>query len=138
MPLEVLRNPYFVVTLDDRSTSNQIVRMVRSSAGFASIEALREQHLQLIARLDRLGRKNRCLLIDLRDAPGRRDPEFEAVMRELRPKMFAGWRRIGVLTASALGMMQVRRHTREDGVEALTSTSEPEVLSFLAKGEGAF
>jgi hypothetical protein len=136
LPLEVLRNAYFVVTLDDRSTSNQIVRMVRSSAGFSSLEALREHHLQLIARLDRLGRKNRCLLIDLRDAPGRRDPEFEAVMRELRPKMFAGWRRIGVLTASALGMMQVRRHTREDGVEALSSTSEAEILSFLAKTDG--
>ena len=135
MPLEVLRNPYFVVTLDDRSTSNQIVRMVRSSASFASIESLRDHHLQLVARFDRLGRKNRCLLIDLRDAPGRRDPEFEAVMRELRPKMFAGWRRIGVLTASALGMMQVRRHTREDGVEALSSTNESEILSFLVKGE---
>lgn len=135
MPLEVLRNPYFVVTLDDRSTSNQIVRMVRSSAGFSSIEALRDHHMALIARLDRLGRKGRCLLIDLRDAPGRRDPEFEAVMREVRPKMFAGWRRIGVLTASALGLMQVRRHTREDGVDALTSTNEAELLSFLAKGE---
>lgn len=131
MPLEVLRNAFFVVTLEDRRQNSQIVRAVRTSAGFSSLDALRETHLGLIARFDRLGRKDRSLLIDLRDAPGRRDPDFEAVMRELRPKMFAGWRRIGVLTASALGLLQVRRHTREDGVEALTSTNEAELITFL-------
>lgn len=133
MHLEVLRNTYFVVTLEDKIGASQIVRVVRSSLGFSTIDSLREQHLGLIARLDRLGRKNRSLLIDLRDAPGRRDPEFETLMRELRPKMFAGFRRIGVLTASALGMLQVRRHTREDGVEALTSTNEGELISFLTQ-----
>jgi hypothetical protein len=136
VPLEVLRNAYFVVTLDDRSTSDQLVRVVRTSAGFSTIDALREQHLQLVARLDRLGRKGRCLLIDLRDAPGRRDPDFEAVMREVRPKLFAGWHRIGVLTSSALGLLQVRRHTREDGVPALSSTSEAEILEFLKAKDG--
>ena len=129
--LEVMRNPWFIVTLDGHSTPGAIVRMVRTSAGFSSIESLRENHLQLIARFDRLGRRNRSLFVDLREAPGRRDPEFEAAMRELRPKMFADFRRIGLLTASALGMMQVRRYSREDGAPALTSTSESEIMHFL-------
>lgn len=132
--LEVLRTPYFVVSIDEKSVQNQIIRVMRTHATFPTIDVVRQQHLLLISRLDRFRRNDRSVLVDLREAPARRDPEFEAVMKELRPKMFVHFRRIGVLTASALGLMQVRRHSREDGIASLTSTSEAELLAFLNEG----
>ncbi len=129
---ELLNNPYFVVVVEDGG-GYTLVRVTRTRMGFASVAAIREQHNLLISKLDRFGRRGRFLLIDLREAPGRRDPDFEAVMKELRPKMLGGFKRVGVWTASALGLMQVRRHTREDGIDALTSTSEADLRAFFAE-----
>jgi hypothetical protein len=129
---ELLNNPYFVVVAEDTG-GYMLVRVTRTRMGFASVAAIREQHNLLITKLDRFGRKNRFLLIDLREAPGRRDPDFEAAMKELRPRMLGGFKRVGVWTASALGLMQVRRHTREDGIDAMTSTNEADLRAFFAE-----
>jgi hypothetical protein len=130
---ELLHNLYFVLTLDaDRSPPT--VRLVRRAEPFPSLATLREQYLLVIARLDRLGRERRCLMIDLRDGPGRSDPAFELLMKELRPKLFFGFHRVGILTATPLGLLQVRRHTRMDGIDALTTTSEAELAAFFKQG----
>lgn len=128
---ELLRNPYFVVTTEDLSSGAQLVRVVRCSAVFLDLADIRMQYGLVISRLDRLGRTGRFLLVDLRSAPGRTDPGFEAIMTDLRPKMFAGFRRVGILTSTAGGTVQVMRHTREDGVDALICSSEAELLSFF-------
>jgi hypothetical protein len=52
-------------------------------------------------------------------------------MKELRPQLFRGFLRVGILTATPLGLLQVRRHARIDGIDALTSTSESELFAFL-------
>ncbi|HNN92857.1 MAG TPA: hypothetical protein PKI03_11345 [Pseudomonadota bacterium] len=107
------------------------MRVVRTAASFVDLSDARFQYSYLISRLDRIGRTDRFLLVDLRIAPGRSDPAFEAMMAEVRPKMFQGFRRVGVLTATATGTLQVMRHTRQDGVDALISSNESDLLSFF-------
>lgn len=130
-PIEVLRNSYFVLQQESLPSGQQLIRVIRTAAHFLDIADARFQYSYLITRLDRLGRTDRFLLVDLRVAPGRQDPEFEAMMTELRPKVFQGFRRVGVLTATATGTLQVMRHTRQDGVDALISSNEADLLSFF-------
>jgi len=88
--------------------------MVRTSAPFISLTDARGQYEKVIEAMDRHGRASRFLLTDLRNAPGRSDPGFEAMMSELRPRMNRGFRRQGVLTKTAAGTLQVSRHTKLD------------------------
>lgn len=105
--------------------------MVRTSAPFISLMDARGQYEQVIEAMDRHGRASRFLLTDLRNAPGRSDPGFEAMMSELRPRMNRGFRRQGVLTKTAAGTLQVSRHTKQDGIELLISDNESDILSFF-------
>ncbi len=130
-PIEVLRNSYFVLLQETLPQGQQLVRLLRTAAQFLDIADARFQYSYVITRLDRVGRQDRFLLIDLRLAPGRSDPAFEAMMTEIRPKLFQGFRRVGILTATAGGTLQVMRHTREDGVHALISSNESDLLSFF-------
>lgn len=130
-PIEVLRNSYFVLLQESLPSGQQLIRVVRTAAPFLDIADARFQYSYLITRLDRLGRTERFLLVDLRVAPGRSDPAFEAMMTEVRPKMFQGFLRVGLLTATATGTLQVMRHTRQDGVDALISSNEADLLSFF-------
>jgi hypothetical protein len=128
---EILRNAYFLLSQEPLTTGSPLLRVVRTAAPFLDLGDARFQYSYLISRIDRHGRSGRFLLVDLRAAPGRNDPGFEALMAELRPKLFQGFRRVGVLTATASGTLQVMRHTRQDGVDALISSNEAELLSFF-------
>ncbi|MFO0653610.1 MAG: hypothetical protein U0787_00860 [Polyangia bacterium] len=105
--------------------------MVRSTEQFASLSDARAQHEKVIEAMDRHGRQGRFLLTDLREAVPRNDPGWEALMAELRPRMTRGYRRMGVLTKTAAGTIQVSRHSRQDGVEMLLSDTEEQILAFF-------
>ena len=128
---EILRNAYFVLTEETVTLGTQLLRVVRTAAPFLDLGDARFQYVYLNSRLDRHGRSGRFLLIDLRQAPGRNDPGFEEMMAEVRPKLMFGFRRVGILTATAGGTLQVMRHTRQDGVDALISSNESDLLSFF-------
>ncbi len=55
------------------------------------------------------------MLIDLRSARGRNDPEFEKAMARHRPTMMRGFERVALLVETAIGAMQVTRHIAADG-----------------------
>mgnify|MGYP000902594172 CR=1 FL=1 len=130
-PLELLRNSYFVATQVTLDGGTQVVRVTRTGTHFLDAGDIRTQYAFLISRLDRHGRKGRFLLMDLRQAPGRNDPAFESIMSELRPRLVSGYRRVGILTSTAGGTVQVMRHSREDGYEALIASNEADLLSFF-------
>ncbi|WNG55367.1 hypothetical protein F0U59_11685 [Archangium gephyra] len=128
---QVYQDEYFTVLVDDRT---DIVRTVRSEKPLEALEELDGIFARLGAALDALGRSKYALLADLRATPGRNDPQFEAVMVRLRPLWIGGFRRVGVLVRSTVGMMQIQRHARHDGVERLISKSEDELLKYLVQG----
>lgn len=128
---EVLRTPYFVVTVDEEPA---LIRITRTGEAFASAKEAQSRWLEVSAALDQAGRQDRCLLTDLRLGPARNDPAFEAAVRSVVPKLHQGFRRNAVLVRLAVGVLQIRRHAREDGVERLVTDSEDAALVYLREG----
>jgi hypothetical protein len=127
---EVFRNDYFTVLVDERM---RIVRTIRSDKPYTSLEEVEAAIMELCATLDGLGRARYSLLSDTRAVPGRNDPQFEAALQRLRPLWLAGFRRVGVLVKSAVGLLQVQRYARQDGMKRLISTDEDELLKYLTE-----
>ena len=107
----LLASPWFAVLERPRGS----VQVTRTDRGFASAEEIERAHTEMEAVLDALERERRSILVDLRRAPSRNDPEFEQAMVAHRQRMFARFRRRAVLVRSAVGGLQVRRHARQDG-----------------------
>lgn len=55
------------------------------------------------------------LLVDLRRSVGRNDPDFEEQLAERRRELFRRFKRSCVLVRTAIGRLQVQRHTEADG-----------------------
>lgn len=128
---EIFRDAYVTVSLDE---AKKLIRFVRSSTPFPDLEAPRRTYDYLNGLFNRMGRHRYSLLTDIRLAPGRNDPAFEALMMELRTRVQLGFARRGTLVLTAVGAMQVRRLTREDGLERMISSDEAELLRYLLSG----
>lgn len=125
---ELLRTRYFVVRIDART---RIVYLWRSPEPFATLDEARRGWLSVVDALDRCGRLSRCLLTDLRDGPARNDPEYESIVREVVPRVHAGFLRNAVLVRMAAGALQIKRHARGDGIERLITSNEQEAIEYL-------
>ena len=113
--------------------SEGVVRFVRTTQSLPELPVLRARMLEMLEILDRLPRARLGLLVDARQAIGRSDDDFEAAMSELRPRLFAEFRRIGVLVRSAVGRLQVQRLARTDGIvdRLLVTSDEAEALTWV-------
>jgi hypothetical protein len=60
-------------------------------------------------------RRTLGLLVDLRSAPSRNDPEFEETVKDFRQALFSIFQRASILVRTATGKMQLTRHVRSDG-----------------------
>jgi hypothetical protein len=110
-----------------------VVRFVRTTQGLPALPELRARMLEMLAVLDRQPRAELGLLVDTRQAIGRSDDDFEAVMNELRPRLVGGFRRIGVLVKTAVGRLQVQRLARTDRIidRLLVTGDEAEALAWV-------
>ncbi|WP_437288294.1 hypothetical protein [Sorangium sp. So ce406] len=126
--VELLRNAHFIVIVD-RTT--KIVRVTRSAEPFDSIEQIQQQCLAVTDALAMVDRSAMSLFLDIRAAPGRNDPTFEEATLRLRTAAVRGFRRVAVLVGTSAGALQVRRHSREDGIDRMISDSEDELLAYL-------
>ena len=82
--------------------------------------------------LDGLDRGRLGLLIDLRAAPGRNDPDFERAMTTRRSELVRGFRAAAILVQTRVGELQIARITREDGSHARVFADEAKALAWLA------
>lgn len=73
------------------------------------------------------------LIIDVREAVGRNDADFEQALRPLRHMARARFARVVILVRSAVGQLQIERLGREDGTK-LVVTRDPEQAMLLATG----
>lgn len=127
---QIFRSDYFTILVDERMG---IVRSIRNDKPFASIQELEACFEEVSKVLDGLERARYALIVDVRAAPGRNDPQFEAAMKRVRPRWIGGLRKVGVLVQSAVGVMQVNRYARQDGIKRLVSTDEEEILRYFAQ-----
>lgn len=126
---EVLRNAHFIVAVDRFA---KVVRVTRTAEPFDSIEQIEQECLEITAALTCVDRSAMSLLLDIRAAPGRNDPRFEEATLQLRTAAVRGFGCVAVLVGTSAGALQVRRHSREDGIDRLISDNEDELLAYLA------
>jgi sulfite reductase alpha subunit-like flavoprotein/cytochrome b involved in lipid metabolism/gamma-glutamylcyclotransferase (GGCT)/AIG2-like uncharacterized protein YtfP len=74
------------------------------------------------------------IVVDMRQAPSRNDPEFENAMRLLRSEVAKRYARVAVLVTSAVGVLQVARMSRNEGAETFATQSEQAALRFAMGG----
>jgi len=128
----LLASPWFEV----ERMPGRLLRVVRTDRSFESAEELDRAHLELFEVLERLPRDQLGVLVDLRQAPARNDPEFERLMRAHRPRIFAEFARRAVLVKTAVGKLHVQRHARADGyADLVVFTDEPSAMSYASRGE---
>jgi hypothetical protein len=84
---------------------------------------------EIEASMEKVARSGHALLIDVRTARGRNDPEFERLFGPYRARMSAGWLRVAIVVGSPPGVLQVQRYAREDSL-ALRIYDDPD-LAFL-------
>lgn len=126
--IELLRNDYVVVTLE---CDGRIVRFRRTAQVFPSLSIAKDIYAGGRATYDRIGKTGRGLLIDSRDAIGRNDPEFEVVLGEFRSRSLPGFTDNVVLIRTAVGALQVQRHSRNTGHQRMITADERSAIEYL-------
>jgi len=122
-------NPFLTVGLD---RPQRLARVTRSAARPRDIEEITQAFDEAIRSLD-FDRARFRLLIDLRAAPGRNDPEFERAMASRRAELMRGFMAVAILVQTPVGELQVARITREDGSNAKVFNDEAKALAWLTQ-----
>lgn len=125
----LLASPFFDVVRRGR-----LVQVARTERAFASAADIDRGHDELARVLDALPRARMGILVDLRLAPARNDPEFEKAMAMHRRRMFDGFARRAVLVKSAVGKLHVQRYARQDGDGELEVFTDPDAALAFAAG----
>ena len=108
-----------------------VVRFTRTEHPYPSNEEVERLHEQVAPLLDRLGRQDLCLLVDMRSAPLNNAPGFEQSMARARSLLLTGFSRISVLVRTAVGALQARRYGREDAINVHVFQDEATAMTFL-------
>lgn len=125
----LLSSPYVRSEYD---APHRLVRYTRTALGFSEMIALEAAYGDLIRSTLHLHLADLGLLVDVRAAPPRNDPAFEEVMAHYRIRMMRGFARVAILVQSAVGKLQVRRHSHDDGIVSLVTQEEKEALTYLS------
>lgn len=116
------------------SHQSRLIRLVRTSQAYPDLATLLSSYDKVIEAIGRCGRSGRALLVDTRAPSGRNDSWFEQGMADVRPRTDRGFARIGVLTVSRIGALQIRRWVNEDGIERLAGCDEDLLVAELLSG----
>jgi hypothetical protein len=125
---ELVRNPYCIVTYDG---TTRIVRFIRSSVPMASLEEAARHFGQAVSVINALGRSRIRLVIDLRQAPSKNEPQYETAMAEHRRQVAKDILRVAVLVRTAAGRLQVQRLGKADHIQQLIVSDEAEAIAYL-------
>jgi hypothetical protein len=126
---ELLRRKHFVLEIDDEAC---ILRRARTAAPFESLDELEWSFAELSAAVAQFDRSKLGQLVDVRLAPPRTDPDFEAVVMSHNAAMYRGFRATAVLVRSAAGRLHVKRMLDTAKLGPRVFVDEEEALQFLS------
>ncbi len=110
----------------------QLILVVRRTAvPFESAEEVHASFAELEAALAEYNRKRFSLLVDLRSAPQRNDPEYEKAASHEPASLSKDFVRVAVVVRTAAGKLQVGRHVRTSGAKMQLFNDEAEALEYL-------
>lgn len=124
----LLQTPYLIIA---RVPGFDVIHFKRLSLALYTLETLHKAMNDAIAAMDTLDRGRFSLLLDVREAPLRTDPEFEQVFAMYRAKLLGGFAKIAVLLKTEVGKLQAMRMGREDKLSFRTFIDEREAMSYL-------
>jgi hypothetical protein len=111
------------------SVARGAYRLERTSQTFADLKEMDRVLVELLDILER--QRPRALLIDLRSAPARNDPEFESKFAEHRVRMSQAAKESALLVRTQAGKLQVGRLARTDRVDLVLFEDERRALEWL-------
>lgn len=109
------------------------LRMTRTAEPYPDLAALDDEYRTLVRALTAHRGHDLGLLVDLRDAKGRNDSDFEQTLARWRRESLEGYLPLVILVRSALGRMHVERHMQADGLDATVVTDEAEARRALGE-----
>ncbi|MCS6857739.1 MAG: hypothetical protein NZM37_08515 [Sandaracinaceae bacterium] len=112
---------------------SKTVFFLRKAQPFASAQEAKVEFEEALRAIRTLPPSEYVILVDLREAPGRNDPEFEKAISSSRRAIWAHFKKRATLVRSQVGALQVQRHYREDGIEGEVFTDEKEALGHLMR-----
>jgi hypothetical protein len=127
---ELLRTTQSLVTLDEET---RVLRRMRTASPFTSPEQLEAEYDELVRVMDQVDRARYVQLIDVRSAPPRNDPQFEATVARHHEALYRGFLVNAVLVHSAVGKLHVTRMLEGSGAKARVFSDEGEALAYLAE-----
>jgi hypothetical protein len=131
----VLDNEGYRVEKNDPATLVRVTRTALLFASRAHCNALCEPVQQA---LDRLGRRRFALILDLRVAVGRNDPEYESWFALHRRRMIEEFPRVILLMRTVIGKMHSERMLRSEkpglnDIRITTDENEAFALALAAR-----
>jgi hypothetical protein len=126
--IEVYENLHWTLL---RVRPQHILIVRRTDQPYESAEEVYESFQGLEGALLEYDRKHFSLLVDLRAAPQRNDPEYEHAAAQEPIELARDFVRVAVLVRTAAGKLQVGRHIRNSGAKMLPFNDEVEALEYL-------
>jgi hypothetical protein len=122
-----------LVVVFDRG--QRLVRVMRTPEPFADLAEVATSYGEVASVMEAMRDRPRlAILVDLRAAPSRNDPQFENTVAPFRRRMYREFARVALLVKSAAGRLNVARHAREDHVVACVFTDEQQALAYVTRG----
>lgn len=109
----------------------QLLLVRRTANAYTSANEVRTAFDPVRRIVETLDRANTSVLVDMRLAPPRDDPEFERAAGD-QPKLLSrGFKRSAVLIRTAIGLLHVQRHMQRLGLPMKVFNDEQQALDYL-------
>jgi len=103
----------------------------RTANTYASVADVKSSFNAVTQIVDMLARNTMSVLIDMRLAPSRNDPEFEAVAHEQPKYLSRDFKRSAVLIRTASGLLQMQRLVKKMGLPFKVFNEEKQALDYV-------
>jgi hypothetical protein len=120
----------------DEDRDYRIIWLERTALPFASLAEVTVANEEVVRKFAPYHHQW-GIVVDMAQAPPRNDPAFEGAMRGLRAAIELTFARTAVLLGTQVGVLQVKRITREDSAKSYATVSREAALRFargLAQG----
>ncbi len=109
----------------------QLLLVRRTANAYTSVNEVRTAFDPVRRIIETLDRANTSVLVDMRLAPPRDDPDFERAAGD-QPKLLSrGFKRSAVLIRTAIGLLHVQRHMQRLGLPMKVFNDEQQALDYL-------
>jgi hypothetical protein len=125
---ELFRSPHMTIRHD---ALRDVVVVTRSHLHYESVVELNETFAKMELAVQGVVKQRTVLFIDSREAPIRNDPVFEAAFEVNRRRFVRGFKKIAALVKTAVGRLQIQRHSKLDGIPIGVFTDPADALAYL-------